>query len=267
MAAESHAGGRGQIVSRVDPHDPGAKRRVDRRRQPPNPNGGTRQAYWFVETVGDNALTASRREEPDSHGRRERYGEVDSNAYPRRSPAWGTNGQPANAERGDGLCTEPWENESSSGCGFPTKTPAQGNGAKPEAEYRRQSHAACGGAGGDSCPAPKSINAIDPASRSGGARQPGGAGHHGDTATATGTSRSNVARCYDAATAAFDGPRRPCTSRSGGARRQSDAAAIQGTSRPGAKQTCGVRHQDRIRVFHSPRRPCSNQCGSDHRHY
>ena len=67
--------------------------------------------------------------------------------------------------------------------------------------------------GGNSSPAPGRADAIDPTSRSG-SRQPGGAGHHSDTAICT--SRSDVARPYPDASAcsgAWPGTSVPCGAR------------------------------------------------------
>ena len=107
------------------------------------------------------------------------------------------------------------------------KTPTQRNGVKPEGGCRRQGRSGRRENGGNSSSAPGNADAIDPTSRSG-SRQPGGAGHHGDTAICT--SRSDVARPYVDATVAFDGPRRPGNRQPGGAGRRGDIATS-GTSK------------------------------------
>src|ERR1019366_3849630 len=141
----------------------------------------------------------------------------------------------------------------------------QANGANPESGCRSQRRPARRETGGDSRAAPESTDCIDPASRSG-TRRPGGACHRGDTASTTGTSRSDVARRYDAASAVFNVPRRPGARQSSGNCHHGDTSPFKGTRRPGARETCGARHQDRATAFHGPRRPYRRQRGGARRH-
>jgi hypothetical protein len=63
MAAESHAGGRGHFVSRVDSIASIAKRGGGQPGRAPNRNGASRQADWFFKTLGDRADATSGKEE------------------------------------------------------------------------------------------------------------------------------------------------------------------------------------------------------------
>ena len=228
----------------------------------PNRNGGARQFDWFFETLGDRADAASGKETLHPHRWRERRGEMDLAASPRRtSPRKGIPHR-ARAEKED----EPREGESSSGRGFPTKTAPQENGAEFEAGSRSQRRAARGETFGNPSPAPEGTGAIDPASRSGGTRRPSGAGHRVDTAATTSTSQSDVARRYDAATATCNAPRRSGARQSGGGYRHGDTSTFKGTRRPRSAQAKRARRQDRAAAFHSPRRPCSRQLGGARRH-
>lgn len=224
MAAELDSAVRGQIVSSVGWIDLDARRRVAHWRRPSHPNSGTRQAHWFVETVGDRAVTASRREEPDPHRGRERHSEMDSTASTWRPSAWGIKGRPANAERG-----AVGENESSSGYSLSTKTRAQGDGDIPG--HRRQGRVARGETGGNPSPAPGSSDAIYRPRRPG-SKQPSGARHR------------------DAASA-FSGIRWPGNGQPD-ARRQNRTAVF--TRRPGTRQpSSGARRQGDAIVSNSSR--------------
>jgi hypothetical protein len=129
----------------------------------------------------------------------------------------------------------------------------QGNGAEPESGCRSQRRPDRGETAGDSSPAPERTDAIDPA----GTKQPCSGGHHGDTATTTGTSRSDVARRHGAT----GGAKQP----SGGCH-HGDTSTFKGTPRRRSTQPKGAaRRQDRTAAFHAPRRPCSRQRGGARR--
>src|ERR1039458_6593244 len=136
MAATPDTGGRGQIVWRVDRVDPGAQHGDAQPCLPPNQNGAARQARRLIAAVGDRVVATSGREGSHSHPGRERRGEMDLAASPRRPPPREGIVHRAHAEREE-PGTKPGESESSSG-GRPAKTPAPGNGAKREAGCRRQ---------------------------------------------------------------------------------------------------------------------------------
>src|ERR1017187_9070674 len=176
---------------------------------------------------------------------------MDPTASSRRPPAGRTRGQPIIAERGDEPGTKPGESESSSGCSLPTKTPAQRNSAKPEAGCRSQRRAARGETGGNAKAAP---DRTGPVSRTG-STQFCGARHRVDTAATTSTNQSDVARRYDAATAACNAPRRPGARQSGGDCHHGDTSTFKGTRRRGAKQACGAPRQGRTAALHGTRRP------------
>src|ERR1035438_3700997 len=84
---------------------------------------------------------------------------MDPTASSRRPPAGRTRSQPIIPERGDEPGTKSGESESSSGCGLPTQTPPQGNGARPEAGCRRR--ATLGETGDDSKAAPERTKGAD----------------------------------------------------------------------------------------------------------
>src|ERR1039458_6966776 len=237
MAATPDTGGRGQIVSRADRIDPGAQHGGAQPCLPSNQNGDARQARQLIAAVGDRAVAASGREGSHSHPGRERRGEMDLAAFPRRPPPRESIVHRAHAEREE-PGTNLGESESSSG-GRPAKTPPPGKGAKREGRAARRE------IGGDSKAVPESTAAIYTANRSiirspgachqgsNGTRQSCGANRHGDTAAANHTSQGGAgtqgdtanctSRCQgDAATAGTRKPR--------GARRHGDTATTSRTS-------------------------------------
>src|ERR1035437_4297804 len=80
------------------------------------------------------------------------------------------------------------------------------------------------------------------------------------------TTKSDVARRYDAATATCNAPRRSGARQSGGGYRHGDTSTFKGTRRPRSAQAKRARRQDRAAAFHRPRRPCSKQLGGARRH-
>src|ERR1035441_3947653 len=237
MAAAPDTGGRGQIVWRVDRVDPGAQHGEAQPCLPPDQNGEARQARRLIAAVGDHAVAASGKEGSHSHPGRERRGEMDLAAFPRRPPPREAIVHRAHAEREE-PGTKPGESESSSG-GRPAKTPPPGKGAKREGRAARRE------TGGDFKASPESTAAIYTANRSvtkrpgagpqgdpgasNGIRQPRGARRRGEAATANGTRQPHGARRrVDTATG-----NRTCQ---GGAGPQGDTAA-------GTKQSCGARRR------------------------
>src|ERR1019366_7233543 len=130
MAATPDTGGRGQIVWRVDRVDPGAQHGDAQPCLPPNQDGEARQARRLIAAVGDYAVAASGREGSHSHPGRERRGEMDLAASPRRPPPRKAIVHRAHAERCEPR-TYPRESENPAG-GRPAKTPPPGKGAKRE---------------------------------------------------------------------------------------------------------------------------------------
>src|ERR1035441_3363428 len=121
---------------------------------------------------------ASGKEELHSHRWRERRGEMDLAASPRRPPPREAIPHQDLAEKED----ESGGGEGSSGSGLPVRTPPPGNNAEPGTGCRRQRRPVRGETGGNSIPAPERTDAIDPASQAG-TRQPGGAGSRSEEHT------------------------------------------------------------------------------------
>src|ERR1017187_6526891 len=228
MAATPDTGGRGQIVSRADRIDPGAQHGGAQPCLPSNQNGDARQARQLIAAVGDRAVGASGREGSHSHPGRERRGEMDLAAFPRRPPPREVIPHRAHAEKEE-PGTKPGESESSSD-GRPAKAPAHGDGAKrPGRTTRRET-------GGDSKAAPESTAAIYTSNRSiirspgachqgsNGTRQSRGASRHGDTAAGNRTSQGGAVPQGDTAR----------TRRPRGARRHGRTAAVNHASQGGA---------------------------------
>src|ERR1035437_4095274 len=256
MAAAPDTGGRGQIVWRVDRIDPGAESRGAQPCPPPNQNGEACRARRLIAAVGDRVVAASGKEGSHSHPGRERRGEMDLAASPRRPPPRKAIPHRAHAEREDEPGTNPGESESATGGGRPAKAPAPGNGAKREAGCQRPGRTARRETGGDSKAPPEISAAIDPANRSvirrpgdghqgdptasHGTRQPRGARHQGDATTVNRTSQGGAGHQGDTAAR---------TSRSGGADRRGTAN--------GPWQPRGARHQGHTAASH---RTCFSGC-------
>src|ERR1017187_4845468 len=208
MAVAPDTGGRGQIVWRVDRVDPGAQHGEAQPCLPPNQNGEARQARQLIASVGDHAVAASGREGSHSHRGRERRGEMDLAASPRRPPPRKAIVHRVHTEREDAPGTKPGESENPA-CGRPAKAPAPGDGAKREAGCQRQGLSARRETGGDPKAAPESTAAIytnrsvtqrpgagsqGDTGASNGTRQPRGARRHGDTTTVNRTSQGGAGR-------------------------------------------------------------------------
>src|ERR1019366_726843 len=177
MAAGSDTKGRGQAVSCVDRIDSVAQHGGAQPCTAPDQNGEARQARRLIASVGDHAVAASGREGSHSHPGRERRGEMDLAASPRRPPPRESIVHRAHAEREE-PGTNLGESESSSG-GRPAKTPPPGKGAKREGRAARRE------IGGDSKAVPESTAAIYTANRS--IIRRSGAGPQGATTASRGT--------------------------------------------------------------------------------